>query len=94
MLSFNYFFNAFAPEPSVQIHVLSKDNFVNYQFGTSELKNVEKLVEQTAQALKSYYIGMRMCIFVQCVKGSLSLKIKCAPWKVFEKSLKMVPSFV
>ena len=27
---------------------------INYQFNTSELKNVEKLVKQTAQALKSY----------------------------------------
>ena len=26
---------------------------VNYQFKTSELKNAEKLVEQTVQALKS-----------------------------------------
>ena len=27
---------------------------INYQFKTSELKNVEKLVKQTVQALKSY----------------------------------------
>ena len=27
---------------------------INYQFQTSELKNVEKLVKQTVQALKSY----------------------------------------
>ena len=27
---------------------------LNYQFNTSELKNVEKLVKQTVQALKSY----------------------------------------
>ena len=27
---------------------------VNYQFKTSELKNEEKLVKQTVQALKSY----------------------------------------
>ena len=27
---------------------------INYQFKTSELKNVEKLVAQTVQALKSY----------------------------------------
>ena len=27
---------------------------INYQFKTSELKNVEKLVTQTVQALKSY----------------------------------------
>ena len=29
-------------------------NIINYQFKTCELKNVEKLVKQTAQALKSY----------------------------------------
>ena len=51
-------------------------------------------MEQRAQSLKSYNIGMGMCIFVQCVKGSSSLKIKCGPWKVLEKSLKMVPIFV
>ena len=27
---------------------------INYQFKTSELENVEKLVTQTVQALKSY----------------------------------------
>ena len=27
---------------------------INYQFKTSELKNVEELVKQTVQALKSY----------------------------------------
>ena len=27
---------------------------VNYQFNTGELKNVEKLVKETVQALKSY----------------------------------------
>ena len=27
---------------------------INYQFKTIELKNVEKLVKQTVQALKSY----------------------------------------
>ena len=27
---------------------------INYQFKTSELKNVEKLVKQTVQALKPY----------------------------------------
>ena len=27
---------------------------INYQFKTSELKNVEKLVTQTVQALKPY----------------------------------------
>ena len=27
---------------------------INYQFKTSELKDVEKLVKQTFQALKSY----------------------------------------
>ena len=41
---------------------------VNYQFKTSELKNVEKMAKQTVKALKSYYIRLGMCIFVQSVK--------------------------
>ena len=41
---------------------------INYQFKTSELKNVEKLVKQTVKALKSYYNRLEMCIFVQSVK--------------------------
>ena len=28
---------------------------INYQFKTRDLKNVEKLVKQTVQALKPYY---------------------------------------
>ena len=31
-----------------------KCTIINYQFKTSELKNVEKLVKQTVQALKPY----------------------------------------
>ena len=41
---------------------------INYQFKTSELKNVEKLVKETVQALKSYLNRLGMCIFVQSVK--------------------------
>ena len=41
---------------------------IDYQFKTSELKNVENLVKQTVQALNSYYNRLGMCIFVQCVK--------------------------
>ena len=41
---------------------------INYQFKTSELKNVEKLVKQTVQALKSYRNRLGMCIFVKSVK--------------------------
>ena len=41
---------------------------INYQFKTSELKNVEKLVKQTVEALKPYYNRLGMCIFVQSVK--------------------------
>ena len=41
---------------------------IDYQFKTSELKNVEKLVKQTVQALESYENRLRMCIFVQSVK--------------------------
>ena len=40
---------------------------INYQFKTSELKNVEKLVKQTVQALKPYKNGLGMCIYIQCV---------------------------
>ena len=38
------------------------------EYKTSELKNVEKLVEQTVQAFKSCWNGLGMCIFVQSVK--------------------------
>ena len=41
---------------------------INYQFKTSELKNVENLVKQTVKALKSYQNILRICIFVQSVK--------------------------
>ena len=42
---------------------------LNYQFKTSEVKNVEKLVKQTVQALKSYKNRLgNMCIFVKSVK--------------------------
>ena len=42
---------------------------INYQFTTSELKKVEKLVNQTVQALKPYQNRLGMCIFVQSVKS-------------------------
>ena len=51
---------------------------INYQSKTSELKNVEKLVEQTVQALQSCLNELGMCIFVRCVKCRWSLKIECA----------------
>ena len=42
---------------------------IDYEYKTSELKNVEKLVEQTVQALKSCWNGLGMCTtFVQSVK--------------------------
>ena len=41
---------------------------IDYQFETSELKNVEKLVKQTVQALKPYQNRLGMCIFVESVK--------------------------
>ena len=41
---------------------------INYQFKTSELKNVEKLVKQTVQTLKSYQNRLGMCFFLQFVK--------------------------
>ena len=43
-----------------------RDARVNYQFKTSELKNLGKLVEQTVQALKSWF-GLQMdckCAFL------------------------------
>ena len=41
---------------------------INYQCKTSELKNVEKLVKQTVQALEPYKNRLEMCVFVQSVK--------------------------
>ena len=42
---------------------------INYQFKTSEMKNVEKLVKQTVlKALEPYKNRLGMCIFVQSVK--------------------------
>ena len=41
---------------------------INYQFKTSELKNVENLVKQILQALKPYKNRLGMCIFVESVK--------------------------
>ena len=41
---------------------------MNYQFKRSELKNVEKLVKQTVQALEPYKNRLEMCIFVKSVK--------------------------
>ena len=47
---------------------------INYQFKTSELKNVEKLVKQTVEALKPY-------------KNRLGIFLVGGPWKVLEKWL-------
>ena len=41
---------------------------IDYQLKTSELKNVEKLVKQTVQALKPYQNTLGMCIYVRSVK--------------------------
>ena len=41
---------------------------INYQFKTSELKNVDKLVRQIIQALEPYKNRLGMCNFVQIVK--------------------------
>ena len=41
---------------------------IDYQFKRSELKNVEKLVKQTFQALQPYKKGLKMYTFVQPVK--------------------------
>ena len=61
---------------------------MNYQFKTSELKNVEKLVEQTVQALKPCYNGTGNVHF--CRNCEINLLVR-RPWKsnvVLEKSLK------
>ena len=44
------------------------DAIINYQFKTSEPKNVEMLVRQIVKALKSYQNGLGMYIFPQSVK--------------------------
>ena len=41
---------------------------IKYQFNTSELENVEKLVKQTAQALKSYRRIDWKCAFLYYCK--------------------------
>ena len=41
---------------------------INDQFKRSDLKNVEKLVKQTFQALQPYKKGLEMYTFVQSVK--------------------------
>ena len=41
---------------------------ISDQFKRSELKNVEKLVKQTVQALEPCKNRLEMCIFVQSVK--------------------------
>ena len=41
---------------------------INYQFKGSELKNVEKMMKQTVQALEPCKNSLEMCIFVQSVK--------------------------
>ena len=65
------------------------DAIINYQFKTSELKNVEKLMKQTVQASKSYWNRLGMRIFVQSLKlysqevvlesVMWSLKVSCGP---------------
>ena len=37
---------------------------INYQFKRSELKNVEKLVKQSVQALEPYKNRLDMCAFL------------------------------
>ena len=57
---------------------------------TSELKNVEKVVKQVFQALKSCYIDWE-CAFLYNLWNYIpvrwSLKIECGPYKVLEKWL-------
>ena len=42
---------------------------INYQCKRSELKNVERLVKRTVQALEPYKNTLEMCSFVQFVKS-------------------------
>ena len=65
---------------------------VNYQFKTSELKNVEKLVEQLQfKPLRPVRMDWECTFLDNCIPGRWSLKIKCGPWKVLKS--KMVAIF-
>ena len=69
---------------------------INYQLKTSEsLKNVEKLVKQTVQALKNIIIRIDWdCAFLynlwNYIPSGWSLKIQCGPWRVLEKWLQLL----
>ena len=53
---------------------------VNYQFKTSELKNVEKLVEQLQfKPLRPVRMDWECTFLYNCIPGRWSLKIKCGP---------------
>ena len=61
---------------------------IDYQFKTSELKNLVRLVKQTVQALKSYWNRLGMCIFCRICE---IIFLVGGPWKsnvILEKSLR------
>ena len=69
------------------------DAIINYQFKTSELKNVEKLMKQTVQSSKSYWNRLGMCIFVQSLKlYSQEVVLESVMWSL-KNPLKMVAIF-
>ena len=45
---------------------------INYHFKTKELKNVEKLVDQTVQASKSCQLGLVFCMNPGCIINALT----------------------
>ena len=48
-------------DSSEKLKLIYIKNFLSYAIKTSELKNIEKLVEETVQALKPCENGLGMC---------------------------------
>ena len=58
-------------DSSEKLKLIYIKNFLSYAIKTSKLKNIEKSVEETVQALRPCENGLvmcRICIFVQSVK--------------------------
>ena len=64
--------------------------WINYQFKTSKLKNVKKLMKPAFLALKSRFRMDWECTFLynlwNYIPGRWSLKIESGPWKVLKNS--------
>ena len=60
---------------------------INYQFKTSELKNVEKLEWKIKVCKLGLGMGIILCTNLTYIPGRLSLKIEWGPWKVLKKWL-------